>query len=209
MDLIKKYFSDLSRIQYNKINNMNQLYKYWNVFVNLISRKTFINNSFYQNHVLLCLSIAKVLKFFHGSTIMDLGTGGGFPGIPLSIIFPNSKFLLVDSIMKKIKIVEKIVTHLNLNNVYPICIRAEKLNMKFDFVVNRGITNINMINNWIKNKFRIKSNHKIQNGSLYLKGGDVTHEIKNFPNAIIYNLHQYFDEPFFKEKKIIWIPNIL
>ncbi|WP_185873520.1 16S rRNA (guanine(527)-N(7))-methyltransferase RsmG [Blattabacterium cuenoti] len=208
MYLIKKYFFNLSNKQYDQINNMSKIYKYWNFFINIISRKTFINNSFYQNHVLFCLSIAKVFSFFNGSIVMDLGTGGGFPGIPLSIIFPNTKFLLVDSIMKKIRIVNEIVFHLNLDNVYPICIRAEKLKIKFDFVVSRGVTKINITNNWIKNKFINRSNNKLKNGSLYLKGGDICNEIKNFPHAVVYNLNKYFDEPFFNEKKIIWIPNI-
>ncbi|WP_185855739.1 16S rRNA (guanine(527)-N(7))-methyltransferase RsmG [Blattabacterium cuenoti] len=206
MELIKKYFPNLLKEQIHKLYYLKNLYAYWNTRINIISRKTFYD--FYQQHVLFCLGIAKVFSFFPGSSVLDLGTGGGFPGIPLSIIFPYTKFTLVDSIQKKINVVENIVRAIYLKNAYPICIRAEKLDKKFDFVVTRGISNINIIQNWIKNKFKQKSSYKIKNGSLYLKGGEISNEIKKFPHAIEYPLNYYFHEPFFYTKKVIWISNI-
>ncbi|WP_223843739.1 16S rRNA (guanine(527)-N(7))-methyltransferase RsmG [Blattabacterium cuenoti] len=206
MELIKKYFPNLLNQQIYKLSILKNLYAYWNTHVNLISRNTFYN--FYQQHVLFSLGIAKVFSFFPGSYVMDLGTGGGFPGIPLSIIFPNTEFILVDSIQKKIKIIEKIIYNLHLKNTYTICIRAEKLENKFDFVVTRGVNKIDIIHNWIKNKFKYKSNSKIKNGALYLKGGNLDEELKKFPHAIEYPLNHYFHEPFFMTKKVIWISNI-
>ncbi|AEU09379.1 16S rRNA (guanine(527)-N(7))-methyltransferase RsmG [Blattabacterium sp. (Cryptocercus punctulatus) str. Cpu] len=206
MELIKKYFPNLLDYQIHQLSSLKNLYEYWNTYVNIISRKTFYN--FYQQHVLFCLGIAKVFPFFPGSFVMDLGTGGGFPGIPLSIIFPNTQFILVDSIKKKIKIVEKIIYDLHLKNAHAICIRAEKLEYRFDFVVSRFVTKISKIQKWIKNKFRYKSNYIIQNGSLYLKGGDLSKELEKFPHAVEYPLINYFREPFFISKKVIWISNI-
>ncbi|WP_185861525.1 16S rRNA (guanine(527)-N(7))-methyltransferase RsmG [Blattabacterium cuenoti] len=206
MELIKKYFPNLLDQQFYKLSDLKNLYAYWNTYVNLVSRKTFFD--FYQQHVLFCLGIAKVFSFYPGSCVMDLGTGGGFPGIPLSIIFPNTKFILVDSIRKKIKIIEKIIYNLHLENVCTICIRAEKLENKFDFVVTRAVNKINIIHNWIKDKFKHKSNYKIKNGALYLKGGNLYDELKEFPHAIEYPLNHYFEEPFFITKKVVWISNI-
>ncbi|BAM99582.1 16S rRNA (guanine(527)-N(7))-methyltransferase RsmG [Blattabacterium cuenoti] len=206
MELIKKYFPNLLNQQIYRLSSLKNLYAYWNVYVNLVSRKTF--HDFYQQHVLFCLGIAKVFYFYPGSCVMDLGTGGGFPGIPLSIVFPHTKFILVDSIRKKIKIIEKIIDHLHLKNAYPIWIRAEKLENKFDFVVTRAVNKINIIHNWIKDKFKYKSNSRIQNGALYLKGGNLYDELKKFPHAIEYPLNHYFEEPFFRKKKVIWISNI-
>ncbi|WP_185874114.1 16S rRNA (guanine(527)-N(7))-methyltransferase RsmG [Blattabacterium cuenoti] len=207
MELIKKYFPNLLNKQIDQLFSLKNLYAYWNASVNLISRKTFYN-CFYQKHVLFCLGIAKVFTFYPGSSVMDLGTGGGFPGIPLSIVFPNTEFILVDSIHKKIKILEKIIFHLRLNNAHAICIRAEKLENKFDFVVSRYVDKIYKIHNFIKNKFKYKSNNHIQNGALYLKGGILYEELKKFPHAIEYPLMNYFQEPFFQTKKVIWISNI-
>ncbi|WP_185877075.1 16S rRNA (guanine(527)-N(7))-methyltransferase RsmG [Blattabacterium cuenoti] len=206
MKLVEKYFPNLLSEQIHKLSSLKDLYAYWNTYVNLISRNTFYD--FYQQHVLFCLGIAKVFSFFPGSYVMDLGTGGGFPGIPLSIIFPHTKFILVDSIQKKIQILKTIIHCLDIKNAYPICIRAEKLESKFDFVVTRAVSKIDNIHNWIKNKFKYKSNSKIKNGSFYLKGGDISEEIKKFPHAIVYSLNHYFQEPFFFTKKVIWISNI-
>ncbi|WP_185850628.1 16S rRNA (guanine(527)-N(7))-methyltransferase RsmG [Blattabacterium cuenoti] len=207
MELIKKYFPYLLDKQLNQLHSLQDLYSYWNSYVNVISRKTFYD--FYQRHVLFCLGIAKVYSFFPGSCVMDLGTGGGFPGIPLSIVFPKTEFILVDSVMKKIKIVKNIVHTLHLENVKPICIRAEKLEKKFDFVVTRAVKKIETIHQWIKNKFKDKSysNSKIINGTFYLKGGDISDELKKFPNAMEYSLYHYFNEPFFITKKVVWISN--
>ncbi|WP_185860964.1 16S rRNA (guanine(527)-N(7))-methyltransferase RsmG [Blattabacterium cuenoti] len=206
MELIKKYFPNLLDQQIYRLSFLKNLYAYWNTYVNLVSRKTF--HDFYLQHVLSCLGIAKVFYFYPGSCVMDLGTGGGFPGIPLSIIFPNTKFILVDSTRKKIKIIEQIIYHLHLKNVNPIWIRADKLEKKFDFVVTRAVNKIDIIHNWIKDKFKYKSNSRIKNGALYLKGGDLYDELKKFPHAIEYPLNHYFEEPFFRTKKVIWISNI-
>nr|WP_185871938.1 16S rRNA (guanine(527)-N(7))-methyltransferase RsmG [Blattabacterium cuenoti] len=206
MELIQKYFPYLLDRQIYRLYYLKNLYSYWNTYVNLVSRKTF--HDFYQQHVLFSLGIAKVFSFYPGSCVMDLGTGGGFPGIPLSIIFPKTKFILVDSIKKKIKIIEKIAYNLHLNNVHPICIRAEKLENKFDFVVTRSVNKIDIIHDWIKDKFKYKSNSIIQNGAFYIKGGNLDDELKKFPNAIEYPLNHYFEEPFFGTKKVIWISNI-
>ncbi|WP_185851219.1 16S rRNA (guanine(527)-N(7))-methyltransferase RsmG [Blattabacterium cuenoti] len=203
MELIKKYFPDLLEKQIDQLSSLKNIYSYWNTYVNLISKKTFCH--FYQRHILFCLGIAKVYSFFPGSTVMDLGTGGGFPGIPLSIVFPNTEFILVDSILKKIKIVDKIINSLRLKNAKAICIRAEKIENKFDFVVSRAVAKIYKIHQWIKNKYRCKS---ISTGAFYLKGGNLTKELNRFPNAVEYPLINYFREPFFIEKKVIWISNI-
>ncbi|WP_185864700.1 16S rRNA (guanine(527)-N(7))-methyltransferase RsmG [Blattabacterium cuenoti] len=206
MELIKKYFPHLLSIQFDKLYYLQSLYSYWNSYVNVISRKTFYD--FYQQHVLFCLGIAKVYSFVPGSCVMDLGTGGGFPGIPLSIVFPKTEFILVDSVMKKIKIVKNIINDLHLENANTICIRAEKLEKKFDFVVTRAVTKIDTIHQWINNKFKHTSNSKyIKNGTFYLKGGDTSYELKKFPHAIEYPLSHYFHEPFFTTKKVVWISN--
>ncbi|QIK16921.1 16S rRNA (guanine(527)-N(7))-methyltransferase RsmG [Blattabacterium sp. DPU] len=203
MELIKKYFPNLLDQQIYRLSYLKNLYGYWNTYVNLVSRKSF--HDFDKQHVLFCLGIAKVFSFYPGSCVLDFGTGGGFPGIPLSIVFPHTKFILVDSIRKKIKIIEKIIYNLHLKNVYPICIRVEKLENKFDFVVSRFVNKIDVIHNLIKNKFKYKSNY---NGALYLKGGNLYSELKKFPHAIEYPLNHYFEEPFFITKKVIWISNI-
>ncbi|WP_185856425.1 16S rRNA (guanine(527)-N(7))-methyltransferase RsmG [Blattabacterium cuenoti] len=206
MELVQKYFPYLSDKQIDQLSSLKELYAYWNAYVNIISKKTF--SDFYQKHVLFCLGIAKVFSFFTGSRVMDLGTGGGFPGIPLSIVFPQAEFILVDSISKKIKVVEKIIKSLHLKNAHAICIRAEKLENRFDFFVSRAVAKTSKIHNWIKNKYRYKSNSKIQNGSLYLKGGELSKELKEFPHAIQYPLYDFFQEPFFITKKVIWISNL-
>ncbi len=207
IELIKKYFPNLLEFQIKQFSFLKILYEYWNNYVNLISRKTF--NHFYKQHVLFCLGLAKIFYFYPGSIVMDLGTGGGFPGIPLSIFFPNTKFILVDSIYKKICIVNKIIYNLHLYNVHTMCSRAEQLeNIKIDFVVSRAVAKIDKIQNWTKNKFRFKSNYNIQNGSFYFKGGDLTEELKNYPHAIEYPLINFFRDNYFCTKKIIWISNI-
>ncbi|WP_185869863.1 16S rRNA (guanine(527)-N(7))-methyltransferase RsmG [Blattabacterium cuenoti] len=206
MELIKKYFPNLLDQQIHQFSYLKNLYAYWNAHVNIISRKTF--DDFYKIHVLFCLGIAKVFYFFPGSCVMDLGTGGGFPGIPLSIIFPNTEFILVDSIRKKIKILENIINFLHLKNAHPICIRAEKLEKKFDFVVTRAVSKIDTIHKWIKNKFKYQSSFRIKNGAIHLKGGNIFNEIKKYPHAIEYPLNHYFNEPFFETKKVVWISNI-
>ena len=160
----------------------------------------------YVRHVLHSLAIAKVQPFLDGSSVLDIGTGGGFPGIPLAILFPKTNFYLVDSIGKKIKVVNEIVSALGLKNVKAEHLRAEKVKGQFDFIVSRAVTNMNDFVKWTKGKIKKKSNHDLKNGILYLKGGDLTEELKNFSKAALFDLPNYFDEDFFETKKVVHLP---
>jgi 16S rRNA (guanine527-N7)-methyltransferase len=160
-------------------------------------------DSFYERHVLHSLGIAKVLKFQSQSRILDVGTGGGFPGIPLAILFPEVQFELIDSIRKKIKVVQEIGSYLELKNINAKQMRAEQYTKKVDFVVSRAVAQMGSFVPLVKNNISPKSNHKLKNGILYLKGGDLTKELKNFPKASQYSLYKYFDRPFFETKKIV------
>jgi 16S rRNA (guanine527-N7)-methyltransferase len=160
-------------------------------------------DSFYERHVLHSLGIAKVLKFQSQSRILDVGTGGGFPGIPLAILFPEVQFELIDSIRKKIKVVQEIGSYLELKNINAQQMRAEQYTKKVDFVVSRAVAQMGSFVPLVKNIISLKSNHKLKNGILYLKGGDLTKELKNFPKASQYSLYNYFDRPFFETKKIV------
>ncbi|XCI74810.1 MAG: 16S rRNA (guanine(527)-N(7))-methyltransferase RsmG [Flavobacteriales bacterium] len=204
MQLIQEYFPKLNPRQTECLIRMGALYTYWNVRINLISRKTAEN--FYKQHVLHALGIAKVINFLPGACIMDVGTGGGFPGIPLAILFPESQFLLIDSIVKKIKAVKAITKELDLNNVQLQCIRVEAVEEKFDFILSRAVTQIPQLYNWVKDKFRTKSQHVLPNGILSLKGGELSEELKNFPQAVEFPLTDYFKIAFFEGKKVVYIP---
>ena len=160
-------------------------------------------DSFYERHVLHSLGIAKVLKFHSQSHVLDVGTGGGFPGIPLAILFPEVQFELIDSIRKKIKVVQEIVSYLELKNINAQQMRAEQYTKKVDFVVSRAVSQMESFVPLVKNNISPKSNHKLKNGILYLKGGDLTRELKRFPKASQYSLYNYFDRPFFVTKKIV------
>lgn len=206
MELIKKYFPTLTIKQINNLIQMENLYIYWNSRINLISRKTI--QDIYQQHILYSLSISKVIQFSPKTYIMDVGTGGGFPGIPLAIIFPEIQFFLIDSINKKIKVIKDITEKLNLNNVFSYCIRVEQVNKKFDFILSRGVAKIPKFYSLVKNKFQFKSQNILNNGIFYLKGGDLTEELKNFPQAIEFPISNYFEEYFFITKKIVYIPII-
>ncbi len=204
MQEILHYFDRLSEKQIEQFSKLEYLYKTWNEKINVVSRKDI--NDLYLRHVLHSLSIAKILKFKPGSNILDVGTGGGFPGIPLAILFPDSSFYLVDSIGKKIKVVQHVADELGLENVKAEHRRAETVNGEFDFIVSRAVTNMNEFVNWTKKKIAKKQNHKIRNGILYLKGGDLAEELKNFPKATIFNLSDYFTEDFFETKKLVHLP---
>ena len=202
MQSILKYFPSLSNRQINQYKDLENLYNEWNSKINVISRKNL--SELYINHVLHSLSIAKFISFKKGTSILDIGTGGGFPGIPLAILFPEVNFLLVDSIGKKIKVVNKICESIKLKNVYTKHIRAEEVDLKFDFIVSRAVTNMKDFK--IISKGKIKNNHinEIKNGIIYLKGGDLSKEMNNISHES-YNISNYFSEDFFKTKKIIYI----
>jgi 16S rRNA (guanine527-N7)-methyltransferase len=195
------YFNELTEIQMEQFLKLENLYRLWNAKVNVISRKDI--DELYVRHVLHSLGIAKIIDFKPGANILDVGTGGGFPGIPLAILFPKSNFYLIDSIGKKIKVVQEISEELGLLNVKAEQIRAEKVQGEYDFIISRAVTNMNDFVKWTRKKIAKKGNHKFKNGILYLKGGDLKEELSNFPKASIYNLSDYFDESFFDTKKIV------
>ena len=201
MRIIHKYFTNLSNKQTYQFQQLEDLYKHWNNKVNLISRKDI--DFLYKKHILHSLSIAKIIKFKNNTKVLDLGTGGGLPGIPLSIIFPKTNFILLDSIQKKIHAVNHIKSTLNLNNVTAICERIENVNDKFDFIVSRGVTNMKKFITWNKNKINTNNINQIDNGILCLKGGDLTDEMRDIKYAE-YNISSFFSEDFFKTKKIIY-----
>ena len=204
MDLILNYFSGLTKSQMQQFRRLEGLYNEWNAQINVISRRDI--DELYLRHVLHSLGIAKVQAFKSRSKILDVGTGGGFPGVPLAIMFPETNFYLVDSIGKKIKVVQEVVDALGLKNVKAEHIRAEKVKGEFDFIISRAVTNMDDFVKWTRNKVAKKQNHELKNGILYLKGGDLTQELINFPNANIFNLLDYFDEDFFETKKVVHIP---
>lgn len=204
MDILLKYFPDLTETQINQFKKLEELYQFWNAQINVISRKDI--DEMYTKHVLHSLGIAKVQPFNPGSKILDIGTGGGFPGIPLAILFPETQFLLVDSIGKKIKVVNEVITALELTNVKAESMRAELVKEEFDFIVSRAVTKMEDFAKWTKGKIAKKQQHELKNGILYLKGGDLTEELQNFPNATLYDLTTYFEEEFFETKKVVHIP---
>jgi len=204
MEIITKYFSNLSETQINQFSKLETLYKEWNAQINVISRKDI--DELYVRHVLHSLGIAKIQPFQPKASVLDVGTGGGFPGIPLAILFPETKFYLVDSIGKKIKVVNEVVTALGLENVKAEAIRVENVKGEFDFIVSRAVTNMDDFVKWTRKKIAKKQRHELKNGILYLKGGDLIVELANFPKAAQYNLSDFFDEEFFETKKVVHIP---
>lgn len=204
MQLILKYFQNLSAEQIAQFEKLEALYKDWNSKINVVSRKDI--DELYLRHVLHSLGIAKVISFKPGSKILDVGTGGGFPGIPLAIMFPESQFYLVDSIAKKIKVVDEVVAGLGLTNVKTSHGRAESIKGEFDFIVSRAVTTMPTFVSWVKGKITKTQKHDLKNGILYLKGGDLTEELQNYKTATLYNLSDYFTEDFFETKKVVHLP---
>lgn len=204
MEIILKYFSGLTPEQTRLFEELQPLYTEWNAKINVISRKDI--DSLYERHVLHSLAIARFIRFTPGSKILDVGTGGGFPGIPLAIFFPNVEFHLVDSIGKKIKVVNAVAESLGLKNVTAGQIRAEQLKSKYDFVVSRAVTQLPEFVSWIRKNISLKQQNAIPNGVIYLKGGNLEGETRPFrKTAFVQNLSDYFDEEFFETKKLVHV----
>ncbi|MGE0589279.1 MAG: 16S rRNA (guanine(527)-N(7))-methyltransferase RsmG [Cyclobacteriaceae bacterium] len=205
-DIIFNYFSGLTTRQQDQIRALDALYKDWNDKINVISRKDMDN--FYTNHVLHSLGIAKVVNFKSNAQVLDVGTGGGFPGIPLAILFPDTQFHLVDSIGKKIKVVAEVANALELKNVQAEKIRAEEIKgRQYDFIVSRAVTRMKEFHQWVKNKVKKESNHGLDNGILYLKGGDLEEEMAELGRPYsMYELSEFFKEEFFETKKVVFVP---
>jgi 16S rRNA (guanine527-N7)-methyltransferase len=205
VNIIYHYFPDLSDQQKKQFAQLYSLYKEWNDKINVISRKDVDN--LYVNHVLHSLGIAKVISFKPGSSVLDVGTGGGFPGIPLAILFPETHFHLVDSIGKKITVVRNVADALGLKNVKAEQIRAEQLKDKYDFIVSRAVTRLKEFYGWINKKVKEKSQHEMDNGILYLKGGDLNEELAELKRLHqVFDLSQFFKEEFFETKKMVFVP---
>lgn len=205
-ELIFHYFPDLNPVQQAQFAQLKALYEEWNARINVISRKD--TENFYERHVLHSLAIAKVIRFVPGTKILDIGTGGGFPGIPLAILFPECDFLLVDSIGKKIKVVDGVASALGLQNVRSEHIRAEQINAQFDFVVSRAVTAMPAFLNWTKGKFLKENRNALKNGILYLKGGDLSEEMASVKKAVQYfPISAWFAEDFFETKKVVYVRN--
>ena len=204
MQLLKQYFTDLTDTQLHQFELLETLYKDWNLKINVVSRKDI--DELYLRHVLHSLGIAKVISFLPNTKILDVGTGGGFPGIPLAILNPETQFHLVDSIAKKIKVVDEVVDGLGLTNVKTSHDRVENIDGQFDFIVSRAVAAMPTFAHWVKGKIAKEQKHELKNGILYLKGGDLTEELETYKTATVYNLSDYFNEEFFETKKVVHLP---
>ena len=203
-ELIEKYFPGLTSDQKEKFKTLKSLYEDWNSKINVISRRDIEN--FYVHHVLHSLSIAKIINFRKGTTILDVGTGGGFPGIPLAILFSDSKFVLMDSIQKKIRVVHEVSAALGLKNVEPFRSRVEEHKGKYDFIVSRAVTSLRAFVKLSSGRIERGGINTLRNGIIYLKGGDISLEIKDFTDrVIIYDIKDFFSEEFFETKRIIYL----
>ena len=204
MELILKYFPNLTEEQIVQFKALEALYQDWNLKINVVSRKDI--EELYLRHVLHSLAIAKFISFNPGAQVLDVGTGGGFPGIPLAILFPETQFTLVDAIGKKIKVVQEVVDGLGLENVRAIHQRVEEDNNQYDFVVSRAVAAMPTFMRWIKGRIKKVSEHPIKNGVLYLKGGDLGEELQDYRTVQIYSLMDYYKEDFFETKKLVYLP---
>ena len=204
MRSLLNYFPDLSSTQLKQFEQLLPLYNDWNQKINVVSRQDIVN--LYERHVLHSLSIAKIFSFCNNSKIIDAGTGGGFPGIPLAIIFPQCRFILVDSVGKKIKVANDIAGKLNLINVETIQSRVELMNTRVDFIVSRAVSDIAQMVSWTKYLINKNSKNKFKNGWIFLKGGDVQNELGIYKNnATVFEISTFFEEEFFKTKKCIHV----
>ncbi|NRR91067.1 16S rRNA (guanine(527)-N(7))-methyltransferase RsmG [Winogradskyella undariae] len=204
MELILKYFPNLTETQIQQFEALEALYKDWNSKINVISRKDI--DELYLRHVLHSLGIAKVIDFVPGTSILDVGTGGGFPGVPLAILFPECQFHLVDSINKKLKVINAVAEALELTNIRTTHSRVEAIDETYDFIVSRAVTTMPEFTTWVKGKVARTQKNELKNGVLYLKGGDLTEELKQYKTVKAFLLSDYFDESFFETKKVIHLP---
>ena len=204
VETILKYFPLLSKGQFLQFEALEHLYQDWNQKINVVSRKDI--DELYLRHVLHSLGIAKVQRFNEGSEILDVGTGGGFPGIPLAILFPRTRFVLVDAIGKKIKVVHEVIEGLGLENVVAHHSRVEDLPGEFDFIVSRAVAAMPTFVHWTKGKIKKEAAHERRNGILYLKGGDLTEELAPYRTAQLFDLKDFFEEDFFETKKVVYLP---
>jgi 16S rRNA (guanine527-N7)-methyltransferase len=203
-ELILKYFPGITPLQQQQFEQLPALYEHWNSQINVISRQDI--DQLYERHVLHSLGIAKVISFLPGESVLDVGTGGGFPGIPLAILFPETRFFLVDSIGKKIKVVNEVANALGLKNLKAQHLRAEQVDEKFDFVVSRAVTRLKEFYPWVKGKFNKQSKNTLPNGILYLKGGDLETEIAESGLTVRqFHLKNYFEEEFFETKQVVYV----
>ena len=198
------YFQQLTKDQIKDLSALLPIYQDWNSQINVISRKNM--DSFFIHHVLHALSIAKVHNFQLGTSILDVGTGGGFPGIPLAIMLPEVSFHLVDSIGKKIKVVNAVKEELGLKNVEAYYDRMENFDQKVDFIVCRAVAPMKILMGWVQNKVSNQHKNDIKNGLICLKGGDLKKELQDYPQAKVFSLSDFFSEPFFETKKIVYLP---
>ena len=204
MDIINHYFPDLTENQIAQFTMLKSLYQDWNLKINVVSRKDI--DEIYMRHVLHSLGIAKMQEFLPGSDVMDVGTGGGFPGIPLAILFPETQFHLVDSIGKKIRVVNEVVEGLELTNVKTTNDRVENVPGQYDFIVSRAVAQMETFVRWVKGHIKKKSIHDRKNGILYLKGGDLSEELAPYPTAEVISLTKFYQEDFFETKKVVYLP---